>query len=45
MRAQEGAPRLSVALGRRRQPRVDKDVPDLCGRDGDAELVQLADDP
>ena len=45
MRSQEGAPRLSVALGRRRQPSAGEDVPDRGGRDGNAELAQLADDP
>ena len=45
MRPQEGAPRLPVALRRRRQPGLGEDVAHRGRRDGDAELAQLADDP
>jgi hypothetical protein len=42
---QEGAPRLPVALQCRRHTGFAQDVADRGGRDGDAELAQLADDP
>ena len=43
--AQEGAPRLPVALRRRRQTGGTEDVADGSRRDGDADLAQLTHDP
>jgi hypothetical protein len=45
LRVQEGAPRLPVAVRGRRQAGIGEHVTDKRGRDGDAELAQLADDP
>jgi len=45
VRAQEGAPRVPVAVGRRRHTGLAQDVADRGRRDGDAELAQLGDDP
>src|ERR671934_181472 len=45
VRAQEAAPRLPVALRRRRQPGLSKDVANRSRGNREAELAQLADDP
>lgn len=45
MRSEEAAPRLRVALRRRRQADAREDVADGAGGDGDAEFAQLAGDP